>query len=339
MVHAKSGRPASVPLFLLALSAVAPSALSCKELGATPEVATSLVPETAAPSATLPAAPAPPLPPIRELDPPEVSSAKRLAALDPRFEVVRGAVDQKTWKTARTALNPLLTSEADASRLDVWAASKELAAWLALLDGDDKRARAHHAELLLSAKNPWAMVRRIESESAGASREEGDQRLATVLNAWGQARFAEGEDLRRAASKISLPKFSGPRTNAGVDSYMKKEASTWMLQRRDAIDKAERAFVEVTNIKPVPPPRWLIASAERVGTMWSDFAVEFESVPRPDEWKNTPEVAEAFRQVMSSASEPIRANARNAFRTCASLLEKYRMVDAHLRTCIDRMAK
>lgn len=252
---------------------------------------------------------------------------------------MRAAVDQKTWKKARTALDPLLTSEADASRLDAWAASKALAAWLALLDGDEKIARAHHAELLLSAQNPEAMVRRIESESAGASREESDQRLGTVLTAWGQARFAEGEDLRRAASKISLPKFTGPRSKAAVESYMKKEATTWMVERRNALDKAERAFMEVTNLRPVPPPTWVIASAERVGTMWSDFVVELETIPTPDEWKNTPNVAEAFRQAMSSASEPIRANAENAFRTCASLAEKFRMSDAHLRTCTDRLAK
>jgi hypothetical protein len=268
-----------------------------------------------------------------ELDPPELDAAVLLASSDARYQEVVDLVRAKHWKKARKALEGLVTAEDTQHRYDRFVAGKALSARLAELDGDDKAARGAYASVLAAWSDPDKAAARITDEASGEGEQETNRRLAGALIGVGAATYAGAEHAREAAAKIVFPAFGGPRTKDAVLAFVNKKVAPWLSSKRDAIEKAEQSYQHVLEIRPAPPPRWVVASAERVGTMWMGFVDDFTKSPQPKEWDSMPEIVEAYRDSVQAMSDPLRARARAAYEACVNYSDKFRIEDDHTRIC------
>ena len=97
---------------------------------------------------------------------------------------------------------------------------------------------------------------------------------------------------------------------------------------------------------PPPSPRWAIAAAERVGSLWSNFVREFRTMPIPIEWKPPPgtlipgtdltyeELKGEYFNILDSPSEGQKQQAKHAYKYCVDLSVKERIVNEHTDACI-----
>jgi hypothetical protein len=287
-------------------------------------------------TSTAPSSPAAALPPMTALDPAEVDLAAQLARADARFADVEAHVRAKRWPRARAALSSLLSSGVAQGRLDLELGARALSALVAALAGDAKAAEASDAAVLGAWKDPDASAKQLAAE-AGGNESELQRRLGLALSAVGQATFARAEIARATAAAMALPVLHGAATQAAVNELIRREVAPWMQRKRQALEDAEQAYKKVLDLRPLPPPRWVIAASERVGTMWSDFAQDFAKVPTPKEWAKQPEIVEAYRSALAGAAEPIAQRAQAAYRACVATSDKFRIEDEHSRTCRARV--
>jgi hypothetical protein len=144
--------------------------------------------------------------------------------------------------------------------------------------------------------------------------------------------------------------YKGNGSHESVTQHVSTKVAPWIKQKRALIEEAERAYANVVDLKPLSPPRWVIAASARVGMMWGRFVAELRATPIPAEWKKSgpvpgapgmtyDELRSAYYAELDSASEPQRAMARAAFEKCRSLSVKYRYEDQLSRGCDTWLAK
>ena len=173
-----------------------------------------------------------------------------------------------------------------------------------------------------------ASLRKAESDGAAS-----DRRLGRALTAVGEAYFFFAEQKRAQAERLKFPEYRGPRTRAGVLGHINSQVAAWIGAKRPLLEDATAAYERIVALKPVPPPRWVIAAGARVGRLWGDFVEEFRSAPLPDTVKTDPELRAVYEAAVARASEPQKLFARRAFETCLSYSVRYQYFDEHSRSC------
>src|SRR5262249_42563569 len=134
-------------------------------------------------------------------------------------------------------------------------------AWVKL--NDAKKAQPEYALVRDLWRDQEAGVKAIRADGGD------DRRLARALTAVGEARFFFAEQQRKEVERIHFPEFKGKPDKATIVEWMRTKVSDWSKKKGAAIQDAEKAYLAVVEIQPVPPPRWVIASASRVGQMWA----------------------------------------------------------------------
>jgi hypothetical protein len=164
-------------------------------------------------------------------------------------------------------------------------------------------------------------------------------RAGQALTALGEALFLRGEEAREKADALTLPRFTGKRTKTEVLAFISKDVKDWITKRRKLIDEAEQKYRDVLDLKPAPPPKWVVHSAARTGQMLDTFSREFEKVPIPQEIEKDPALARAYREALVSSLEPQSSAARAAFRTCQSFARRFDQEDEVSRQCDEWLAQ
>lgn len=213
------------------------------------------------------------------------------------------------------------------------------------------RARAH-GRTPAAAKDEYAKTRALWKDPAAAeaalrsawSAEEDwkkDKRLGKALNAVGEATFAAAEDRRVAeVEPLKFPAYVGPAETAAVTVHLETKVRPWFEKKRAAIAGVETAFVQILELKPVPPPRWVIAAGATAGAMWGSLADDFRRVPIPEAWRKNRVLYRAYFDAVDQMSESIRARyAKPAMQKCLDLSTKYLFQDERTRVCELWLAK
>jgi hypothetical protein len=164
-------------------------------------------------------------------------------------------------------------------------------------------------------------------------------RAGLALSAVGEALFLRAEEAREKADALGAPAFNGKKDMKSVQAYLAKDFKAWMEKRRKLIDDANTRYREVLDLQPVPPPKWVVHSAQRTGQMLETFAAEFKKVPMPAEIQKDPELARAYRESLDGALEPQVSAARQAFKTCSSFARRYEQRDEVSKSCDDWLAQ
>ncbi len=124
---------------------------------------------------------------------------------------------------------------------------------------------------------------------------------------------------------------------------MRTKVTGWMRKKQLLIEEAERAYLTIVSLQPAPPPRWVIASAFRVGTLWAQYDADLHALPIPNEWRGNAlvpgtkmtvsELRKIYENAWGSGSDSTKRKARGAFKTCADYAVKFQRADEYSEGC------
>lgn len=231
-------------------------------------------------------------------------------------------------------------------------------------------ARAEYA----TVRKIWGDGSQVQAKIADAYKSEGAdgqaRRLGKSLDAVGEAMFYAAEDKKHdKVDSLPFPAYKGKGDRKDIDSYMKKTVAPWVQKKQAAIADVDAEYQKITELQPIPPPRWVIAAASRAGLMWGTFVDEFRKAPTPKEWSKPEckinkqgfypggsskrpsscyvpgtegtadeitwdEVLRTYLEHLDEASEPIKTNkAKPALKRCLDDSVKYQYFDDFSRDC------
>ncbi|MFO0757861.1 MAG: tetratricopeptide repeat protein [Byssovorax sp.] len=209
-----------------------------------------------------------------------------------------------------------------------------------LAEGNDVTgAAAELGKVRAAYRDPAAFLARL----GGGSEPETQHRLAKVLMAVGEAQFFFAEQQRKEVDQIRFPEYRGSGRRDDVMRHIDTKVRAWIKKKQPAIEAAEKAYLTIEAIEPVPPPAFMIAAGSRVGQMWSRFVAEFRAAPIPKEWMQhgpSPygdltwdEIRTEYYNEIDRVSEPYRQRAKVAYQACLRYSLKYQHFDENSRAC------
>jgi hypothetical protein len=178
-----------------------------------------------------------------------------------------------------------------------------------------------------------------------------DRRMGKALEAVGEAMYHFAEKKRAAAEAIDFPTYKGSGERKEVEKFVQTKVKEWMSKKAPAIGEAEKEYLKITELKPVPPPKWVIKAGAAVGNLWGGYVDEFRRAPYPKEWDKAgespygdasdpsappllwSEIRAQYLASLDQASEAQKKRAKGAYITCLDYSVKYQYFDEDSRSC------
>ena len=205
--------------------------------------------------------------------------------------------DKADWQGARKALAGAMRA-IDRAPLDVQLQGHATYA-RAMTHLQPAQARAEYARVRAIWGDGASAAASLDAAYRGASPDELAHRLGRSLDAVGEAMFFAAEaDKHDRVDSLPIPPYRGSRTKDDIRRFMDATMMPWAMKKQAAIESVDREYQRITELRPVPPPRWVIAAASRGGMMWGDFVDDFRKAPYPREWDQpgfVPGTAETLR--------------------------------------------
>ncbi len=154
-----------------------------------------------------------------------------------------------------------------------------------------------------------------------------------MVEAVGAAHFFFAEQARAKADGMPLPKYKGPGTVTGVTEFVNTSIGPYVRDRQARLLEADDAYRKVSEVRPVAPARWVVASASRVGQMWAGFARDVADSPAPAPVAQDADVEEGYRRTLRDSMVPVVDKARRAFAVCKDAADRSRVDDDFSRAC------
>ncbi len=221
-----------------------------------------------------------------------------------------------------------------------------------------------HLKSAAQARGEYATVRRIwgdgtqaQAKIADAYKSDSDdaraRKLGKALDAVGEAMFFDSEDKRHdKVDSVPFPVYKGSGSKDDIQKYMQKTLAPWVQKKQKVIEEVDKEYQKITELQPVPPPRWVIAAASRAGMMWGNFVDDFRKAPYPKDWDKKGfvpgtgdtlswnEVKATYLEHLDEQSEPVkRDRAKPALKRCLDDSVKYQYFDEFSRDCEKWLAK
>jgi tetratricopeptide (TPR) repeat protein len=270
------------------------------------------------------------------------------------FAIGAHYVERRDWDKARDALGRQAMTQIDQNATaDIKIQAHALLGRVHNKTGNGRGADTEYAQVRDSWRDPAKMQK--ELDAIGGSQAQKDRRLGKVLTAVGEAFFHFAEKEKAKVDAMKVPEYKGKGERADVDKFVKNEIKTWMDKKGPAIEKAEVEYIKILELKPTPPPQWVIAAGASVGRMWGNFVAEFRAAPYPkewdkdafipgsDAWEDGPvhfhELRSTYLASLDAASEPWRKRAKGAYLKCLDYSVKYQYFDEDSRTCEEWLSK
>lgn len=311
---------------------------------------------TAVPSVTGEIAPAPPTAPTPTATveaPATPAAAAPYADLavtpgDARLEPAAGFLKAGENARARAELAKVVAQVDASGTLEARLAAHVMLGRVCQLLGDTKCAAAHHGTVRELWRDPKAA--RVELDALGGDDAAKLRRLGRALNAVGEAMFFAAEAKRLLADQEKFPVYKGSGKKEEVLRHVSTKVAAWVKARRARIEEADKAYVAIVGLEPVPPPRWVISAGSRVGGMWAKFTTEFQGAPMPAEWKQTgpvpggggmtwEDIRREYQAALTAALASTVQTARAAYKQCSVMSVKYAYKDALSQECDDWLAR
>jgi tetratricopeptide (TPR) repeat protein len=246
-------------------------------------------------------------------------------------------VEHHVGPSARARLVAWVAAFGETAPLDARLHAQALLGRAAIQLNNSAGAGAAYGRVLDLWKDPDAAQRTLATEGADA------RRISAVLMDVGEALFYAAEQKRKEADKIHFPEYRGPGNRDDVLLHVRTAVVEWVRKKRPALEAVEREYQKIVDLKPAPPPKWVVRSASRVGQAWGKFVAEFRAAPIPAEWKGhgpVPgtsitynELRSMYYAALDEASEPQKQRAKAAFKTCLAISTKYAYADEFSNAC------
>ena len=184
-----------------------------------------------------------------------------------------------------------------------------------------------------------------------------DRRLGKALEAVGEGLYHFAQKKRKQAESMAFPTYAGSGERKEVEKFIQTKVKDWMNKKQPAIVEAEKEYIKIIELKPTPPPKWVIKAGSAVGQMWGRFVQDFRSAPYPKEWDkpgDSPygdpgdpsappllwsEIRAQYLASLDSASEKQKTAAKRAYVTCLDYSVKYQYFDEDSRVCEEWLSK
>jgi hypothetical protein len=155
-----------------------------------------------------------------------------------------------------------------------------------------------------------------------------------VMDAVGAAYFYLGEQKREQAAGLAPPRYQGPQTPEGVERFIQGPLARWAQQRQKLVAAANASYRHVYELRPVPPPRWVVAAQAQTGAMWDRFAQDMVSLKLPPKLAGDTETREAFERALQGSAKPAKDAALKAYETCRKLAKQYKLDSEYSARCL-----
>ncbi len=221
-----------------------------------------------------------------------------------------------------------------------------------------------HLKAETTARGEYDKVRKLWGDGSGAQQKISDaykgegedqkaHRIGKALDAVGEALFFAAEDKKKEkVDTLPFPVYKGKGTKEDVLKYMDKSVKPWVVKKQEVIAEVDKEYQKITELQPVPPPRWVIAAASRAGLMWGNFVDDFRRAPYPKDWDKKgfvpgtndtlswADIRADYNQHLDEASEPIKVSrSKPALKRCLDDSVKYQYFDEYSRDCEKWLAK
>jgi tetratricopeptide (TPR) repeat protein len=259
--------------------------------------------------------------------------------------------ERQDWASAEKALAAAMGKIDKHATVDVrLQAHAFLGRSYAALKKDAQAEKEHHT--VRDGFEDQEVIKQLES--GGGARAERDRRLGKTLTAVGEALFFFAEKKRDALKQIEFPIYRGkPDDQKEIAAFVDTKIADWFKKKEMAVRSAQEEYLRITQLKPVPPPMWIIRAAAAVGSMWAELAEEILRVPYPKKWDgpgNVPGVTPPmpWRELKSSYQARLKdilekqgatRAARLAFQACMDHAIKFQHLDAIADGCKQWLAK
>jgi tetratricopeptide (TPR) repeat protein len=265
------------------------------------------------------------------------SKAVETAAI--QFAIGAHFASKDDWEHARSALEGAMSVFQRAPRDIQIEAHATLGAAYAHLHGHERQSRAEYATVQHLWKSPESAIALIRDAYPSEDDASKERRVAKAVTAVGEAYFFAAEEARRSAvESIGFPAYRGAGTKADVLRHIQTRVADWYGKKKAAIERVEPVYAKILELRVKDqleaPPKWVIAAGARSGLMWGRFVDEFREAPIPAEWRNDPELRNAYYDALFRASEPFKVNyAKPALKKCLDLSVRYQYFDSYARDC------
>ncbi|MGA2449704.1 MAG: tetratricopeptide repeat protein [Polyangiaceae bacterium] len=268
------------------------------------------------------------------------------------FAIGAHYADKEDWESARKALSGAMGT-LDRAPPDIQVQAHATLARSMMHLKAFAPARAEYARVLTAWGDGTAALAKVKDAYKNENDDQRAHRLGKALDAVGEAMFYAAEEKKHEKiDSIAFPVYKGPGTKDDIKKYMDKTLMPWVHKKQAAIQEGDKEYQKITELQPVPPPRWVIAAASRAGLMWGGFVDDFRRAPYPKEWDKKgfvpgtgdtlswSEVKANYLEHLDEASEPIkRDNAKPALKRCLDDSVKYQYFDEYSRDCEKWLAK
>ena len=249
------------------------------------------------------------------------------------FAIGAHYAEKEEWEKSRAALTGSM-SMIDRAPVDLQLqAHATLGRALSRL-GNANQARTEYAQVKALWTDPAAAEAKIRNAYSTDDEAQRERRLGKAIAAVGEAFFFAAEERRLAeVEPLKFPEYKGPGDKASVKAHIDTKVKDWYLKKMAAIEKVEPEYAKILDLKPVPPPKWVIAAGSRAGLMWGDFVDDFRRSPIPKAWRGT-ELEQVYTGGIDTASEPYKVqHAKPALKKCLELSTKFQYFDGFSRSC------
>ena len=188
---------------------------------------------------------------------------------------------------------------------------------------------------------------RLEEDEA-----KGKARVALAVDAAGEGLFHLAEKKRQQAETLEMPVYDGNGDPKDVGRWVKGPLKSWVQRRTQKVKSAAQAYDMVQKLGPEPPPRWLPASASRVGAMYGMMVEGLRKVPFPAAWKEDGKsdykdptkgeeplewkaIREDFRSQINELMDPLLETAKEAYGTCNTFGSQHSVTDEFTKSCAE----
>ena len=275
------------------------------------------------------------------------------------FAIAAHYVENKEWEEARKRLTGAMALIDKNATYDVRVQAHAMLGRVYINVKNRNNAETEYRK----TKDLWANkaeVAKLLDEAKDDSR-----RIGKALTAVGEAYFFFAEDMRvKTVDPLKFPEYKelGAATSSKkmedmtqeefqeeikkrkeqsekVKKHVDTKVKEWVDKKMKAIEAVEGEYKKIFDLQPAPPPRWVIASASRAGTMWGNFVADFRRAPIPAWMKKDDELRGTYYQNLDAASEPIKQRAKAAFADCLQRSVRFQYFDEYSRVCEEWLAK
>ncbi|APR87583.1 hypothetical protein A7982_12932 [Minicystis rosea] len=254
-------------------------------------------------------------------------AAQRERSAQIAFALAAHEVDRERWAAAEkrfaTAETRIDRDGSLALRLQMHAQRGRVLQKL----GKAREAAAQHRLVLDLLHRPQTMRQMVMAGD--------DRMLGKALMAAGESLVYFAEEAAQKARAVRLPAYRGKRDREAMARWVDDVFARALGERRAAIGAAEKIHAQVSDLQPVPPPRWVVVASVSATGLWAELADEIGALAVMDGKKPDPMLAAA----LAPARDAARVRLLAAARTCVSLGGKFAWQAADSSYCAEVLTR